>query len=355
MSRNFHENGLKLLLHDASNVRDLLTLRDPDRAARIDFARLKIDPTTYVAADYRNLCSDLVLKVPYRTRLDGRRRTLTLYILIEHQSEPDVLMTLRVLEYLVQMYKGQVRAATEGNRTPADFRLQAVLPIVFYTGQRSWEALTPLAELIEGGSEDFADVLPQLRPLFLNLSAVPRTDLEASGGFFGWVLELIRQRHAPADEFRATTGRIVDHLEAMAEVERERWLLCLSYIDAMVYHDRGEIEHVATREVILNAIRSDPRRREVEAMMQTMADVLQEKGRKEGLQKGREEGMRAEKLQSRKETLVRQLRLRFGRVPRAVKQVIQATDEVARLDAWLDNFVTAQTLADVGISAQPEQ
>ncbi len=82
--RQFHENGLKLLLYDAANVRDLVTLRDPARAARIDFARLTVDPTSYVAADYRHLCSDLVLKVPYRTRLAGRPRTLTLYLLLEH-------------------------------------------------------------------------------------------------------------------------------------------------------------------------------------------------------------------------------------------------------------------------------
>src|SRR5690348_5092079 len=107
--RHFRENSLKLLLEPAPNVRDLLTLRDPDRAARIDFTRLTIDRTTYVAADYRHLASDLVSKVPYRTRLGWRRRTLTLYILIEHQSEPDPLMVLRVLDYLVQIFKAQVR------------------------------------------------------------------------------------------------------------------------------------------------------------------------------------------------------------------------------------------------------
>ena len=64
-----------------------------------------------------------------------------------------------------------------------------------------------------------------MRPLFLNLAAVPAEELETSGGYFGWVLELIRLRHASADEFRATTARVVGHLEAMAEVERERWLL----------------------------------------------------------------------------------------------------------------------------------
>jgi hypothetical protein len=52
--RQFHENGLKLLLYDPANVRDLVTLRDPARAVRIDFARLTVDPTSYVAADYRH-------------------------------------------------------------------------------------------------------------------------------------------------------------------------------------------------------------------------------------------------------------------------------------------------------------
>jgi hypothetical protein len=241
-----------------------------------------------------------------------------------------------------------VRAAKKGSRTHAGFRLRPVLPIVLYAGERRWEALTPLAELIEGG-EDFADVLPQLRPLFLNLSATPAADLEASDGFFGWVLELVVRRKAPADEFRATLGRVVAHLEAMAEGERERWLLLLSYIGTMIDQGRAPPEHEGLHDVIRNAIRSDVRRREVEAMMQTMADVWRAEGRKEG----REEGRRAEELHSRQQTLVRQLRVRFGRVPRAVEQVIRATDDVTRLDAWLDAVVTAPALADMGIATQP--
>jgi hypothetical protein len=340
--RQFHENGLKLLLQDAANVRDLLTLRDPARAARIDFARLTVDPTSYVAADYRHLCSDLVLKVPYRTRLAGRPRSLTLYLLLEHQSEPDVLMALRVLEYLVQIYKGQVRAATKGRRPRAEFRLQPVLPVVLYTGERSWQALTSLAELVEGGGEDFADVVPQLRPLFLNLAAVPSEELETAGGYFGWLLELIHLRHAPAEEFRATTARVVGHLEGMAEVEHERWLLYLSYIGTMIEQERAGPEHQGLYELIGRSIRSDERRREAETVMETIADFHKAEGRRAG------------EIASRQQTLVRQLRLRFGRVPRATEQLIRATQDTARLDAWLDNFATARTLAEVGIAAPPE-
>jgi len=42
-------------------------------------------------------------------------------------------------------------------------------------------------------------------------------------------------------------------------------------------------------------------------------------------------------------------------VPRPLEQVIRTTNDIARLDAWLKNFATADTLADVGIAALPEE
>jgi hypothetical protein len=93
---------------------------------------------------------------------------------------------------------------------------------------------------------------------------------------------LIRLRHAPAEEFRAMTARVVGHLEDMAEVERERWLLFLSYIGPMTHQERARPEHQGLHELIGNSIRSDARRREVETLMETVADFLRAEGRKEG-------------------------------------------------------------------------
>jgi hypothetical protein len=340
--RHFRENGLKLLFHEPGNVRDLLALRDPDRAARIDFARMTIDPTTYVAADYRHLASDLVLKAPYRTRRGGRRRGVTLYVLLEHQSEPDAGMQLRVLDYLVQIYKTQVRAWERRHGSRACLRLQPVLPVVLYTGERRWDTPAGLAELVEG-REEFADVLPQLNALFLSLPAIPAAELEAAGGYLGWVLELIQQRHAPPAAFRVLVARAVSFLEGMPAAERDRWLLFLSYIQALIYHDRPEGEHEELRQLIVESVSTDPRRREVEVMTRSYADVL--------LEEGRVQGRRETEVLLRQQLLVRQLRRRFGRLPRPVEQVIRGTDDIARLDAWLDSLVTAETLDAVGISA----
>jgi ElaB/YqjD/DUF883 family membrane-anchored ribosome-binding protein len=114
----------------------------------------------------------------------------------------------------------------------------------------------------------------------------------------------------------------------------------------MIHQERARPEHPGLYELIGNSIRSDTRRREVQTIMETMADYLRAEGHKEGRRVG--------KIHSRQQTLVRQLRRRFGRVPRATEQLIRATQDTTQLHAWLDNFATAQTLAEVGIAAQPE-
>ena len=64
-------------------------------------------------------------------------RQLLLYLLIEHQSEPDRFMPLRVLEYVVMIYKRQLREWEKEHGNLDHCRLQPVLPIVLYTGTRT--------------------------------------------------------------------------------------------------------------------------------------------------------------------------------------------------------------------------
>src|SRR5262245_26256166 len=98
-ARHFPENGLKLLLEHPGNVRDLLRIVGYEHADRIDFARMKVEPTTLIPRDFRHVEADLVLTAPFRA--GGRRRVIIIYILIEHQSEPDRLMSFRALDYIV--------------------------------------------------------------------------------------------------------------------------------------------------------------------------------------------------------------------------------------------------------------
>jgi predicted transposase YdaD len=335
--RHFRENGLKLLLQNPVNARDLLALTGTNLLARLDFDRMTVDPATYVASDYRHVSSDLVLRVPFRGATGSAgRRALVVYVLIEHQSEPERLMLLRVLDYLVQIWKAQLR---DRRRRAVPVRLQPVLPVVLYTGLARWDDLGRLVDVIEGG-ELFGEVTPDYRPLFLSLPALPRAALESSGGALGWVLELVQQRRARPQEFRDLLRRVVAHLETMPAADRLRWLELLSYVQALVYHDRESSEHKGLRELIVASVATDDHRQEMRTMGQSMADMLREEGRKEG------------EVRSRQDVLLVLLRERFESVPKAVERTIRATADVGQLTTWLRRVVSADSLAEVGIGRE---
>src|SRR5438309_3635094 len=89
--REFSSNGFKFLFRRGDNVADLLHWREPGIARRIDFRRLVVQPDTFVSAGFVQLESDVLLRAPFRARR-GRGEAIEVFILIEHQSEPDELM-----------------------------------------------------------------------------------------------------------------------------------------------------------------------------------------------------------------------------------------------------------------------
>ncbi len=330
--RQFPENGLKLLLHNAANVRDLLQIAGSELVDALDFSRMKIDPTSYVAGDFRHVESDLVVTIPFRRSRGRPRRPVILYVLIEHQSEPDSLMIFRVLDYMVQIWKGQVRAWGQRHNSLRGIRLQPILAVVFYSGSRRWESLGTLDDLIEQAGA-FKTTTPKLEPLFVNLPALAAHELESHGGFLGWVLRLVQQRGAGSDVFQSLLQRVLDQLDEMPDEERLRWLELLSYIHALIYHVRPGEEHQDLQRLIEKTVSGEQDQQEVSEMKRTIADMFRDEGA----------------TQAKRDVLLRLLRRRFGKLPRATEEVIKRMEDTNRLDAWLDACVTVESLADMSI------
>lgn len=121
--RHFPENGMKVLLQDPGNVRDLLTLARSDAVPLIDFTRLEPRPTSFEARDWRHVETDLLLTAPLIPRGGPRQRSqVWLYLLIEHQSRPEPLMPLRLLDYLAQVFKSQLQRWEQDHPSAAGFR-----------------------------------------------------------------------------------------------------------------------------------------------------------------------------------------------------------------------------------------
>src|SRR5687768_556218 len=102
--RNFAENSVKFLLLNNENVREALTLMAPAQAPVIDFGRMAVVPTTFIAPDFRHLETDVLLRAPMRLGRRKQERPVYVYQLIEHQSEPDEHAVYRAIRYLMQVF-----------------------------------------------------------------------------------------------------------------------------------------------------------------------------------------------------------------------------------------------------------
>jgi hypothetical protein len=243
---------------------------------------------------------------------------------------------LRLAEYLLEAYKMQKRAWEEKHTSDAQLFLQPILPIVLYTGERRWEKIETLVDVVAAG-ELFEPMIPAFKPHFLNLRDTSPETLVGDGGFFGQVLWLIRERNAEPALFRRTLEGVLSHLEQMPAAERTRWVEFLSYILALVYHARSADEQPELHDVVDRSVQTDPHRKEYSRMGQTIAEMYIDRGKQQG------------ELAMARATLLRQLRKRFKKLPRKVQSRIAATTNLHDLETWLDNFANATTLVDVGI------
>jgi hypothetical protein len=185
--RQFASNSMKYLFRSADNVADLVRWRAPEVASRIDFAQMEVQPDTFIAPGFTALESDVLLRAPFRRR---RKEAVEVFILIENQAEPDELMTFRALRYVVMIYERQLTQWLQSHPNTRGFRFHPVLPIVFYTGRRTWQSLPTMRSLVQEG-ELFGGRVPQIEPVFLDLARTGEQALRSEVGMLGWVLWLI--------------------------------------------------------------------------------------------------------------------------------------------------------------------
>ncbi|MCU1640474.1 MAG: uncharacterized protein JWN03_749 [Nocardia sp.] len=162
---NPHDAYFRQVLARPADVAGELRVVLPNAvAARVDWDTLVLQPCSFVSQHLRSRYSDLL----FRTRLDGHDAFV--YLLIEHQSRPDPLMAMRMLEYMVGIWNRYVR------EHPDTHILPAIIPLVVHASPqgRRWNTPTELAELIDidpATRDALGEYLPHFRFLLDDLTA----------------------------------------------------------------------------------------------------------------------------------------------------------------------------------------
>jgi predicted transposase/invertase (TIGR01784 family) len=311
-----HRRMIQDLLRDIVGER-WVDLIDLDSGERVN--------ASFVSLRHENRESDIIWKF---RRKDGEE-PLYIYILMEFQSRPDPSMPVRLMGYVSLFYQSLV-----ANQPAAGWRnLPLVIPVVVYNGVEPWNVATDLGSLI-GNLDASAEIYrPQLRYRLVDEASYSREDLAALSSPVADLFSIETSRSWP--EILASVHRLrrtVPSTEDSLRGAFETWLQKV-ILPRLGLPDEEEATVTPTLE-------------EFETMLAESIDRWNQELREKSLQEGRQEGRQEGYQEGEARMLLRQLRLKFGRLDSTLEEQVRSAD-ADRLLEFGDRILTAERLEDV--------
>ena len=137
---NPHDQFFRESMKDKRVSREFLKIHLPtELCALVDFDSLELQPRSHSNAVRR----ESIVDVLFKTQIAGKEAYI--YLLLEHQSTPDPLMSFRVIQYTVN-------AIHEHLRRYKTTKIPLIYPLVVYHG-RPYQFTTDINDLVDGPRE----------------------------------------------------------------------------------------------------------------------------------------------------------------------------------------------------------
>ncbi len=285
--RDFADVICRDALKRPANLRDFVSAALPDLASHLDFDRAKLIDNEFPLDDWRRRESDLMFLIPYR---DGDVETETLIcILIEHQSQPDSRMPLRVLLYAVLYWEREWKTWEALPVPRPEFQLTPIVPIVLHTSDRTWNTSRQLADLFAG--PELAKVFaPQWPICFWDLAAKTPRELLDSTQLWLKALAVPRAGSDDIDQFSAVLTDAFQQIAALREQDEIRWYDLRHFMLSWARKLRPKEERGQILEAIRQSRLPEPVFQEIQTMSLTIAEADFQAGQEQGQEQGREQG-----------------------------------------------------------------
>jgi predicted transposase/invertase (TIGR01784 family) len=133
-----HDLMVRTVLSDLAEATSFLQRHLPQEVSQaLNWSTLTLLEGSFVDEDLRASEADFLYEIE---RLSGAE-SVWIYVLLEHQSTPDRWMRFRLLKYCCRIWDGSFREC------PDQRELRAIVPLVFYQGERSWPYSREFADL----------------------------------------------------------------------------------------------------------------------------------------------------------------------------------------------------------------
>lgn len=311
------------------------TFKDPRRATEelrhvlpselvqtIDFTTLAVESGSYVDETLREHHTDLL----FSAAIAGTK--IRIYVLFEHQSSVDPWLPLRLLNYMLRIWEDVRKKQPEARTLPA------IVPVVLHHSDSGWRAATRFEALLElppAAPAALLDHVPKFRFALDDLSHDEAIAAREMTAYTRLVLAALREARWKEINalLRSLSALMRKSSREITAGERERQVFWVYLLRV-----RGSEEYATADRSLLDPVQ--------EETMQTIAEMLEEKGRREGRREGRQEG----RQEARQDMLLELLAQRFGEIPEEIGRRVMNAD-VETLTRWTLRFVSARSLDEV--------
>jgi hypothetical protein len=330
---DFPDRALRRLLEHRHNLRDLLRLNAPDLAEHFDFERAELLDRSFLLENWRGREADLLFRIPFHAG-DGEEPVLVC-VLLEHQSKPDPRMPLRMLLYAVLYWERQWKEWENKHEHGETLHLSPVLPIVFHTGSQRWSGKRSMADLISG-PDLLRPFMPVWNVLFWDLAERTPQELLAAAGEFVQALAVVRVGDSDRETFQQVYADVVTRLEPLGALDKIRWSDLLYFLLSWGVQRRPKSDFGGLRDLAVTSQSDVTRRKEIDAMSQTLE--------KSWAQEKFEEGELYGALKATRASLRLFLENQFGPLPKELLQRIESVSDLERLQNAVRSALTIERL-----------
>ena len=290
----------------------------------------------FIEKDYERKEADLLYRI---TRENGQK--VFIFILQELQSYVDQTMVFRILVYIVNTLLRHFLSIDKKVRETTEFRLPAVVPIVFYNGNEKWTPVRSLREY-QNGYEILGEHILNLEYYFVDLSMIEEEYILSTNTVLDNIMycDKFRMKQNLVKAVRQAYERVRE-LGTQQQEEFHNWVRYIllsvcdnknAVVDEIMAQAKNGDENMAFEYTIIREFNKE-------------REKVRREGRAEGIAEGIAEGKAKGKVEDRIEATLELLE-DLGDISEELAQKIRNQNDLNILRRWHKFAASATTIEE---------
>ena len=310
-NNNIHDKSYKDLFSNKETFLSLIqTFVNNNWGNTLKKENLILVDKSYILSDYAELESDIVYKANFGDT------EVFFFMLLEFQSSVDYRMPIRLLLYMIEIWREILKNTTEKEFKRKNFKLPSIVPIVLYNGHKKWTVARRLKDVISN-SDIFGDNILDFKYEFLDINTYTKEALYSNKNISSAIFLL--DQNIDVKEFYTRLSDIIlnfNNLKSEEKLQLKHWLTNVNSKDNNYKNNIAKLFNSNKEEVI-----------EMTSNISKGLEKFKKQAITEGKLQGQLEGRLEGKLEGAIEILIEQLTKKFKVIPEDYIKTIKTLPE----------------------------